>query len=86
MGLLTRAGNPYRRKRISTVDLLALASLAHLLIYFLTQTSYPKQEVNRNEPSHSVVSLARDEMEMLARDKHSSIVGPFVSYIENQVL
>jgi len=55
--LMLIAGNPYRRGRISTVDLLALTKSFQLLfiymnIYFLFyKTTYLDVEVNCTEPS-----------------------------------
>jgi len=54
-----KPGKPYRRGRISTIDLRVLASLDHLsliqkLFFFFYKATYPNEKVNRTEPSPSV--------------------------------
>ncbi len=38
------------------------------------------------ESAHSAIVLGNTRLEMLARDKHSSLSGPFVIYKENKAL
>ncbi len=54
------AGNPYRRRRLITLDLLVLASLDQLLLILQTLFTFYKKSclnevVNRTEPSPSLV-------------------------------
>jgi hypothetical protein len=54
------AGNPYRRRGLSTLDLLVLASLYQLLLILQTLFTFCKksclnEEVKRTKPSPSLV-------------------------------
>ncbi len=56
------SGKPYWKGRLSTVDLLVLASLDQLIFYWkyyllFYKTSYLNEEVNCTEPSSSSVSV-----------------------------